>query len=89
MDSAGEPSLSFGPNNTVYYANLVFSRLNSASGIVVSISQDGGLTWSEPSIVHTDGVDSTGAPVPTSIANDKETLEDAVTGRRSRERVDR
>ena len=72
MDSTGEPSLSFGPNNTVYYANLVFSRLNSASGIVVSISHDGGLTWSEPSIVHTDGVDGTGNPLPTSIANDKE-----------------
>jgi len=72
MDSAGEPSLSFGPDNTVYYANLVFSRLNDGSGIVISISHDGGLTWSEPSIVHTDGVDSTGNPLATSIANDKE-----------------
>ena len=72
MDSAGDPAISFGPNNTVYYANLVFSRFNSGSGVVVSVSHDGGLTWSEPSIVHTDGVDSAGKPLPTPIFNDKE-----------------
>jgi hypothetical protein len=72
MDSAGDPALAFGPHNTVYYANLVFSRLNSASGVVVSTSHDGGLTWSEPSIVHTDGVDSNGNPTATGIFNDKE-----------------
>ena len=26
MDSAGDPAIAFGPHNTVYYANLVFSR---------------------------------------------------------------
>ena len=72
MDSAGDPALSFGPNNTVYYANLVFSRLNAASGVVMSISHDGGFTWSEPSIVHLDGVDAAGNGVPTPIFNDKE-----------------
>jgi hypothetical protein len=72
MDSAGDPSISFGPNNTVYYANLVFSRLNSGSGIVVSISHDGGFTWGEPSIVRLDGVDSSGNGIATSISNDKE-----------------
>ncbi len=72
MDSAGDPALSFGPDNTVYYANLVFSRLNSASGVVVSISHDGGLTWSEPSIVRLDGVDANGNPLPTGVFNDKE-----------------
>ena len=36
MDSAGDPAVAFGANNTVYYANLVFSRLNNASGVVVS-----------------------------------------------------
>src|SRR5439155_8422466 len=25
MDSAGDPAIAFGPHNTVYYANLVFS----------------------------------------------------------------
>lgn len=72
MDSAGDPALSFGPDNTVYYANLVFSRLNNGSGVVVSISHDGGLTWSEPSIVHLDGVDANGNALPTGVFNDKE-----------------
>jgi hypothetical protein len=72
MDSAGDPAVAFGPNNTVYYANLVFSRLNNASGIVVSASRDGGKTWGEPSIVHLDGVDAAGNPLDTPIFNDKE-----------------
>jgi hypothetical protein len=72
MDSAGDPAVAFGPNNTVYYANLVFSRLNSASGIAVSTSTDGGVTWGEPSIVHLDGVDASGNPLDTAIFNDKE-----------------
>ena len=72
MDSAGDPALAFGPNNTVYYANLVFSRFNSGSGVAVSVSKDGGTTWSEPHIVHTDGVDSNGNPTDTDVSNDKE-----------------
>jgi hypothetical protein len=72
MDSAGDPAVAFGPNNTVYYANLVFSRLNNGSGIVVSKSTDGGATWGEPSIVHTDGVDASGNALPTVYGNDKE-----------------
>lgn len=72
MDSAGDPALAFGPHNTVYYANLVFSRLNNGSGVVVSKSTDGGLTWGEPSIVHTDGVDASGNPLDTQFFNDKE-----------------
>jgi len=57
-DSAGDPALAFGPHDTVYYANLVFSRAAPAaggsqqsSGVAVSASHDGGLTWGEPSIV--------------------------------------
>ena len=45
MDSAGDPVLAFGPRNTVYYGNIVFSRAAPAaggteapSGIVVSAS---------------------------------------------------
>jgi len=72
MDSAGDPAIAFGPHNTVYYANLVFSRLNDASGVTVSVSHNGGRTWGEPSIVHTDGVDSSGNPTDTDIFNDKE-----------------
>ncbi|MEP6883831.1 MAG: sialidase family protein [Gammaproteobacteria bacterium] len=72
MDSAGDPAVAFGPHNTVYYANLVFSRLDSASGVTVSKSTDGGRTWGEPSIVHTDGVDASGNSLPTPFFNDKE-----------------
>ena len=80
MDSAGDPDVVFGPHNTVYYSNLVFSRAEvpatqqNASGIAVSVSHDGGLTWSKPDIVHLDGVTATGTPTPTSIFNDKEWL---------------
>ncbi len=72
MDSAGDPALAFGPNNAVYYANIVFSRLNGGSGIVVSKSANGGLTWGEPSIVQMDGVDASGNALPTDYFNDKE-----------------
>jgi hypothetical protein len=80
MDSAGDPDVVFGPHDTVYYSNLVFSRADvpatqqNASGMAVSVSHDGGLTWSEPSIVHLDGVTPAGAATPTSIFNDKEWL---------------
>ncbi|HEX4721939.1 MAG TPA: sialidase family protein [Pseudonocardiaceae bacterium] len=78
MDSAGDPSVTFGPFNTVYFATLVFSRADvsdpdqAASGIAVSVSHDGGLTWGNPAIVHTDGVNADGTPTPTLIFNDKE-----------------
>jgi hypothetical protein len=78
-DSAGDPSISFGPHNTVYYSNLVFSRGNPApggsqppTGIVVSVSHNGGLTWGEPTIVHLDGWNPDGTAAPTDIFNDKE-----------------
>ncbi len=71
MDAAGDPVLAFGPNNTVYYGNIVFSRLNDANGITVNVSHDGGLTWDPPAIVQLDGVDGAGNPVPTDIFNDK------------------
>ena len=78
MDSAGDPAIAFGPHDTVYYANLVFSRATvpagdqGASGLVVSVSHDGGLTWADPSIVQLDGVAADGSHVPTTFFNDKE-----------------
>ncbi len=71
MDSAGDPVLAFGPHNTVYYANIVFSRLNAGSGITVSVSHNGGLTWGAPSIVQLDGVLPDGTATPTNYFNDK------------------
>lgn len=72
MDAAGDPAVAFGPNNTVYYANIAFSRLNGGSAITVSKSTDGGLTWGDPSIVRLDGADASGNPLPTPYFNDKE-----------------
>ncbi len=51
MDSAGDPVIAFGPDGTVYYANIVFSRINPASGVAVSASSDGGRTWGAPNMV--------------------------------------
>jgi hypothetical protein len=51
MDSAGDPVLAFGPDGTAYYANIVFSRGSPASGIAVSVSRDGGASWSTPNMV--------------------------------------
>jgi len=50
-DSAGDPALAIGPDGTVYYANIVFSRTSPASGVAVSVSHDGGLTWDAPNMV--------------------------------------
>lgn len=72
MDSAGDPAIAFGPDNTVYYANIVFSRLTTANGIAVNVSHDGGLTWGKPKIVRLDGVAADGSAKPTKYFNDKE-----------------
>lgn len=78
MDAAGDPVLAFGPHNTVYYGNIVFSRAQPAAGgsqgasaIAVNVSHDGGLHWGEPVIVQLDGVDSSGTPTATNLFNDK------------------
>ncbi|MDP5228004.1 MULTISPECIES: sialidase family protein [Arthrobacter] len=51
VDSAGDPALSFAPDGTLYYANIVFNRSSAASGVAVSVSHDGGLSWGRPSMV--------------------------------------
>jgi hypothetical protein len=78
MDSAGDPTIAFGPHNTVYYGNIAFSRAapapggtEAASAIVLNVSHDGGLHWSEPVIIALDGVDAAGNPTPTTVFNDK------------------
>lgn len=78
MDSAGDPVIAFGPGNTVYYGNIVFSRFPPAAGgteppsaIVVNVSHDGGLHWGAPVIVQLDGADAAGNATPTTVFNDK------------------
>lgn len=51
VDSAGDPALAFGPDGTLYYANIVFSRTSFASGVAVSASRDGGISWSAPTMI--------------------------------------
>jgi hypothetical protein len=51
LDSAGDPVVAFSPDGVAYYANIAFSRVSPASAIVVSVSRDGGKTWSAPNVV--------------------------------------
>ncbi|TML24536.1 MAG: exo-alpha-sialidase [Actinobacteria bacterium] len=72
VDAAGDPAMAFGPDGTAYYANLVFSRVSAASGIAVSVSHDGGVTWGQPNMVaYTEGV----------FLNDKEFITAGPDGR--------
>jgi hypothetical protein len=78
MDGSGDPTISFGPGNTVYYGSIAFGRGAPAgngteppTAIIVNISHDGGLSWSRPHIIALDGADSHGNTTPTRVFNDK------------------
>ncbi|HKV37844.1 MAG TPA: sialidase family protein [Blastocatellia bacterium] len=47
-DRASDPWVAFGPNNQVYFSSLVFDEGAPDNGIDVSVSTDGGMTWSGP-----------------------------------------
>ena len=47
--------MAIGPDGTVYYANIVFSRVSPNSGVAVSVSHDGGLTWDLPKMLSCSG----------------------------------
>ena len=55
LTSVGDPTIAFGANNTVYYANIGFNRVDEADGIFVSVSHDGGQNWDNPVLVATSG----------------------------------
>ncbi len=55
VTSVGDPAISFGKNNTVYYANIGFNRVDESDAIFVSISHDGGLSWDNPVLVANSG----------------------------------
>jgi hypothetical protein len=55
VTSVGDPAIAFGKNNTVYYANIAFNRVDQSDAIVASISHDGGLTWDRPVLVAFNG----------------------------------
>ena len=55
LTSVGDPTIAFGANNTVYYANIGFNRVDASDGIFVSVSHDGGLHWDRPVLVANSG----------------------------------
>ena len=55
ITSVGDPAISFGKNNTVYYANIGFNRVDNSDAIFVSVSHDGGLSWDKPVLVANSG----------------------------------
>ncbi len=55
VTSIGDPAISFGKNNTVYYANIAFNRVDESDAIFVSVSHDGGLSWDNPVTVANSG----------------------------------
>jgi len=55
LTSVGDPTIAFGKNNTVYYANIGFNRVDESDGIFVNVSHDGGLTWAQPVLVANSG----------------------------------
>jgi hypothetical protein len=69
----GDPVTLFDTNGTAYYIGLAFDRATDRSGIVVSRSTNGGLTWSRPSFTTKDGVAVANLEkVAPSIFHDKE-----------------
>ena len=78
MDGSGDPTVSFGPNNTVYFGSIAFGRGAPAgngteppTAIIVNVSHDGGLSWGRPHIIALTGADSHGNTTPTHVFNDK------------------
>jgi hypothetical protein len=70
FERASDPWLSFGPDGTVYESSLVFDNDIpegfGRSGVAVSKSSDGGLSWSDPILLIEDS--------DPSFSNDKESL---------------
>lgn len=55
VTSVGDPAIAFGKNNTVYYANIGFNRVDQSDAIFVSVSHDGGTKWGPPVLVANSG----------------------------------
>ncbi len=64
--AAGDPSVFYGDDGTVYFACLAFDRSFERSAIVVERSTDGGATWSQPVAVTQSNVGT--------LVNDKEMI---------------
>ena len=49
-----DPGVGFGPGRTVYVSSLIGHRSIDRQAVAVSTSRDGGLTWDEPVVLHTE-----------------------------------
>ena len=48
---ASDPWISFSPDGTAHYMALVFNTENGENGMAMARSEDGGVTWSDPTII--------------------------------------
>lgn len=54
-DRASDAVVAFGPRNVVYANSLVFNmESGNAAGLTVNVSRNGGRTWGDPILLHTD-----------------------------------
>jgi hypothetical protein len=53
LSDCGDPVMAFAPDGTLYYSGLVcgFNYVTEFSGVTVSTSHDGGVTWDAPVLV--------------------------------------
>jgi hypothetical protein len=65
-DRATDPWLAFAADGTVFLSALVFDTTSFRNAMVASRSGDGGMTWSEPTVLHADN--------DADVFNDKETI---------------
>lgn len=54
-DRASDPWVSIGPDGTAYAIAIAFNVLNNLNGVLTSVSHDGGITWSRPVTLISDG----------------------------------
>lgn len=52
-ESAGDPAVVAGPNDTFWYSNLAFNRTDNANSVAVSRSADGGSSWTTHYVIQT------------------------------------
>ncbi len=52
FERASDPWVAFGPDGRVYYATIAFDETRPDNAVTVSASDDGGLTWGAPALVH-------------------------------------
>ena len=50
LNTMSDPALAFGPDGTLYFANIVYDDAFK-SGVAVSVSKDGGATWGAPTML--------------------------------------